>query len=116
MLGGGTALLCVAGLFLASSTLHANPRRHPLEIDGELGVVVFFGSAYRDSLRAFEQDGPDVGFQVTGRALWGFGDRAHMGFRVGYLVTRADAGDTLPDYILGARSAGDVQFHLFDAE
>ncbi len=77
--------------------------------------MVFFGSAYRDSLRAFGQDGPNAGFQVTGRVLWGFGDRVLMGFRVGYLVTRADAGDTLPDYILGARSAGDTQFHLFDA-
>lgn len=115
MLTGGTALLCGAGLFLASSTLHADPRRHPIELDGELGAAVFFASDYRNSLRAFGQDGPNAGFQVAGRALWGFGGRAQMGFRVGYLVTRADAGDTLPDYILGARSAGDAQFHIFDA-
>ena len=115
MLTGGTALLCGAGIFLASSTLHASPRRHPLEIDGELGVVVFFGSAYRNSLRAFGQDGPHAGFQVTDRALWGFGGRVRMGLRVGYLVTRAAEGDTLPDYPLGARSVGDAHFHLFDA-
>lgn len=86
-----------------------------MELSGELGLAVFFGSAYRDSLRAFGQDGPNAGFQMTLRGLWAFGDRVLFGFRAGYLASRAGEGTTLPDYPLGARAVGDVRFHLFDA-
>lgn len=115
MLNGGTAALFGVGIFLASSTLHAVPRRRPVEVSGELGLMVFLASDYRNSLRAFGQDGPNAGFQMTGRALWAFSERALFGFRVGYLLTRAGEGNTLPDHPLGARSIGDVAFHLVDA-
>lgn len=109
---GGASVLAVAWLCAATAAADPAPRR--LEVGGEVGGAVFVGSAYRGELRAFGQDGPIAGMQLALRALWGRADRPRLGVRLGYLMTRAGAADTLPDSALGARSVGDVWFHFFD--
>jgi hypothetical protein len=110
---GGAVTGCGAGVWLMAAAAHADPRARSVEVDGELGAVVFFPSAYRDSLRAFGQNGPIAGVQLAVRTLWGSG-RARMGFRLGYLASPAPSAETLPDAALGATSVGDVAFHLLD--
>lgn len=111
---GGIAARGGLVLVLAASTLQAAPSRRRFGASGELGVVLFVGSRYRDSLRDFGQNGPNAAFQLAGRARWTFGERTLLGLRLGYAISGAPESNTLPDHPLGASSPGDVSFHLVD--
>lgn len=112
---GGATIVGGMALCLAGGEAGAGPRGRPYQVDGEIGLVAFFSSAYRDSLREFGQNGPNAGFQLALRGLWAVGADVRAGFRLGYLVSGASSATTLPDAAEGARAVGNVWFHLIDA-